>query len=556
VLGAIEYAVLRRRRLAHGSLEAFLSAYVRARNVGDPAGRRVPFDDFREKYETFCAYAHLPTERADSRRALKTLRGVAHCRLASRASPASDAFIGVRWKSAREVECLKAAGEPFGVKPFEGSLDAFLRVRCAITGLAADVIPQGLFFTKYHNFCAALGIEAPALVTKGILAEGYGIGFQRLEVRELVPTDTKKVLDLGIDLADALADRAANLAQRGHHDDLWTGLAHFVFGALLPVPLALCAFIAEDYASLTATNEWCELRAALVGLAWRGEDCVRAMSWWNYGLMHIALFLWVFGLLAAHAHYLTPFDDPFAVTRETDAVAKDAEGDERGSPADADEAARGAAADGGGEQSEGDDLAAAGAPLAPLLDDGAIAAAGALLDDGAIAAAGVGSRLAMAFGRLFIGLYVGSRLKPLPALIRLLSLPTPTSLCLVSELPSALNLCMIRRCPPPPPPSPGTTGLSLQQPLASAATSCSSSCGASLARSSTRQSSCRMRRRRSSSPSTSPHRAPRSGCSTARPSASPATRCNASYVRTRRARPRSCARTMASPPQPRRSATR
>ena len=150
----------------------------------------------------------------------------------------------------------------------------------------------------------------------------------------------------------------------------------------MATPLALCAFIAEDYSSLTATTEWCDLRGALVGVAWRGKGCVRKMSWFNYGLMHVALLVWIVGLLAAHAHYLAPFEDPFAATRD------EGDGGERAS-AEADAAAL-AEADGAADDEEPADAGGA-APADGR--DGQAAAPQPLYDDGATGADDDGHRL-------------------------------------------------------------------------------------------------------------------------------------------------------------------
>ena len=138
VLGAIEYYVLRRRRLAKGSLEPFLNVRQGARGVGDPRGGACRS---RTLASGTRPSARTRTCRSSARlgQGVRALRDAAHCRHAARATPASDAFVGVRWMSAREVEDMKAAGEPFGAKPFEGLLDASCGVRCVVdTGLRAD----------------------------------------------------------------------------------------------------------------------------------------------------------------------------------------------------------------------------------------------------------------------------------------------------------------------------------------------------------------------------------------------------------------------------------
>ena len=159
------------------------------------------------------------------------------------------------------------------------------------------------------------------------MADQFGIGFERLEVKELAPTGTTRVLDVkGIELADAITSRNEVMKTQWKADDIATGVTHFALGVLLPVPLILCAFISEDYASLTSADAWCDLELALVAAAWRGPGCVRKMHWWNYFVMHVALLMWIAALLAAHAHYIAPFVDPFADDTEKSADNDDAGG--------------------------------------------------------------------------------------------------------------------------------------------------------------------------------------------------------------------------------------
>lgn len=128
----------------------------------------------RERYHAFCFHAGLEPAALDSKSAGALLKAKGYA-YNLRADSGTDSYCHVRWRTSREAEQLKDSNEPTQPKPFESSLDAFMRVHCVVTHLDDDAIGQLAFHAQYFRFCQVLGIEAPTIVTKGIMFEKFQI---------------------------------------------------------------------------------------------------------------------------------------------------------------------------------------------------------------------------------------------------------------------------------------------------------------------------------------------------------------------------------------------
>ena len=320
VIVSIERAVDDALRDSAGSLRAYLELAIRERRSADVMGQTILKRDMREHYDSFCFHAGLTPVKLSSAQAVQLLERKGYLQRA-RINSGTDAYTRVRWRSQRETEELKEANEPLAPKPFESSLHAFMRVHCIVTHLDEDNIGQLLFHSQYFHFCQVIGIEAPAIVTKGIMETQFGIPLVREELQELVPRSAEKVLDLEIKPIELAHRFCHNFAARWLKNDSVCVCAHFMVFLVLPVPLILIAIFSEDYSSFTANEEWCTTQEFILGFAWRAYPCVSSMRPWNYSITCLALVFWSTALVAAHGQYLVPIpvsedatgaDDDFA----------------------------------------------------------------------------------------------------------------------------------------------------------------------------------------------------------------------------------------------------
>ena len=311
VFASVEYYVLQQRRMFKRLLAALPRA-VRARGPGDPAGRRVP-TDVRE-LETFCMYSRLPVENMESRKS-KARRPAPRCARVARSRAPSCDYVGVRCRR-RARSRLKLAGT-LGVKPFESSIDGFVRVRCVVTGLRAEDQPA-LCHAK-----STTSSRRQRRATKGIMPTSSASASRRLEVKALAPTGTTRVLDVkGIELADAITSRNEVMKTQWKAGDRRPA-SRTSLGVLLPVPLILCAFLSEDYASLTSADAWCDLGSRSSRPRGAARPCAGCAGGTTRDAL--ALLMWI-AALAAHAHTSRRSPTPSPTTTAASANADDVGG--------------------------------------------------------------------------------------------------------------------------------------------------------------------------------------------------------------------------------------
>ena len=168
---AIEIVVEQKRKKSIDSLGCFFRMYCVRRGEFDPTPKPIPVVDFRELYSAFCYYNGFVEKPLGKGAA--TLKKWDQ-KLESFSGPQTDAFCRVRFKTTREIEAEKAAGDDLNsLKPGEDSLRAFIRTRCVITGLEADYIPTKRFNLRYDNFIKASTVDMPVPITTRVLNREY-----------------------------------------------------------------------------------------------------------------------------------------------------------------------------------------------------------------------------------------------------------------------------------------------------------------------------------------------------------------------------------------------
>jgi len=302
------------QRQGKSSLKPFFDLVVRDRHPGDPQ-LALNLKTLQEKYDSFCIYHELQEQSLQSRDGKAALKKNGF-EVEAVSNPNTDVYTRIRWQTPGEMQTAKETGQPSQPKPFERSIDAFIRLRCVVSGIDADRIVGNVFHSKYNNFVVAQGIEAPTVITKGTMEAEFSTFHMRDEISVVVAADSGKYIDIAVDV------RPEGNAPRTLKDDASLVFTQFAFFGLLPLPLLFVAMFSEGQARITSNDEWCGVEAVLTSFMWRGRECVEDLSPINYGFAVYVIAFWSLALAEAHTHYLT-FEGVGHKSRDNQPVPED-----------------------------------------------------------------------------------------------------------------------------------------------------------------------------------------------------------------------------------------
>lgn len=287
-------------RGADSCLRVFVERVTRPRAAKDPVGRGPTLAEFRESFELWAILSRKKLESVAGARASKLFEDVASHRIEQVCESTTDAYTRVRFRTPTELARAKALGETMRPQPGEHSLAAFMRMRCVATGLDGDYILRSDMATRYYNFCVALDLNTPMIMTKGVMQDEFGVHYKRLTIPTLAPLDGKFVIDL------TLAENGRlKVPEPKPSWLLFDATVVFIDFVVLIAPPAVFAGLAaysQDLQQPVSNKGHCYMTRF-----WLGPEyaCFGTMSPWNRTIVHLSVGCWFGCLIYATLHHLT-----------------------------------------------------------------------------------------------------------------------------------------------------------------------------------------------------------------------------------------------------------
>lgn len=143
----------------------------------------------------------------------------------------------------------------------ENSLQAFIRVRCIVTGLDNDFITTSLFNLKYNNYVLASAVDNPVPITKRAMLDTVNCPFERKTMNRVISEDSLFVIDFSI-IKEPPSDQVNDMTVEDVFEPAWwksdimaVGI-HCLMPVVIIVPLLYITFKCEAAKVSSGNHEW------------------------------------------------------------------------------------------------------------------------------------------------------------------------------------------------------------------------------------------------------------------------------------------------------------
>ena len=248
-----------RSRLKIDSLALFLKKVCIVRPPSSPRMTPIEISEFIEHYDYFCfhnKYLVYDVEACSS-----TLAKVGMC-LETISGTHTDVFTRLRFKTPRENEADRINGT-MSILPRAGedSLQAFIRVRCIVTGLDNDFITTKMFNLKYDNYVRASAIDTPVPITKRAMLETANCPYKRMTLTRVTSEDNYYTFDFSR-IKEPPSDKIPEMTVQDVFEPKWyvsdamAVLGHALVPVVVIIPLMYLTFKCEAAKASSSNTEW------------------------------------------------------------------------------------------------------------------------------------------------------------------------------------------------------------------------------------------------------------------------------------------------------------
>ncbi|GMH62295.1 hypothetical protein TrLO_g6528 [Triparma laevis f. longispina] len=248
-----------RARLKVKSLDLFLKKVSVPRPPSAPRMTPIDIKEFIEKYEYFCFHNKYSVYDVPSSDKILGKFGFAQ---EATSGTHTDVFTRLRFKTPRENEADRQNSN-VSILPRigENSLQAFIRVRCIVSGLDNDFITTRMFNMKYDNYVRASAIDTPIPITKRAMLTACNCPFERMTLTRIVSDDNASIIDFSLikgPPSDKIPEMTVHdiLEPGWWQSDIIAVFGHAIVPVVVMVPLLYATFKCEAAKASSSNREW------------------------------------------------------------------------------------------------------------------------------------------------------------------------------------------------------------------------------------------------------------------------------------------------------------